>query len=207
MAEKKNIFKDKNSTPSLLLSFFGAHAGGVMIAIFACIGLASFMTNPGGLIGMQLLMFLAYSFPLYNTMWSLGNRDLNKFHFGHIERDRLRGLKLGVLGVIPIFAVSLVFAFSKFTNLFDFTGVYRILNAHVWPLLNLVNLDLKGIFTWWQVILFTLIPSILPIAASAIGYVLGNYDFSPLQKLVYKSKEKKAQDKAKTTNNKYPYQK
>lgn len=205
MSDKPNVFKDKNSTQSVVLSFIGAHFGGVAISVFACLGLASFMSSIVGMICIQLFLFLAYSFPVYNLMWSLGNRDLNRFNFKHIEREQLRGLKIGLFGIIPILVISLVFAASKITGAFDFTSIYRLINGHVWPTLNMINLNTNGIFTWWQVVLFVIVPSVLPVAVSTLGYILGNHDFSPIQKLIYKNKQNKKSADSKTAK-KYPYQ-
>lgn len=202
--KKESIFSDQNALPAVLRTMLGAHFGGVIIAIVVCFGVSSLMLNPLGQVITQFLLLFAYSFPAYNVMWSLGNRDYNRFHFGHIKRDMYRGLQISLILIIPLAVISLLFMLSKLGAFPEFTLIYRLINAHVWPMLNLIQPQNRDPFSWWQAGLFMLIPLIMPVATSTLGYFLGNNDFSPLQKLIYKGKKKKAEKDG--DQPKYPYQ-
>lgn len=197
---------DKYGDRRLVISLFGYHAGGVLIAVVMCLSLTFFMVDTGGQLLVQLLVLFGYGFPVYSMLWTIGHRDFNKFSFGHIKRNQYRGFKLGALAAIPIALIGVAFiiiSLSKFTWA-EWSGpIYRILNGHVWPLLNMVAGSTSIVeLAWWQLTAFAILPSVLLIAMSGLSYILGNHDFSPLEKIMYKSK-KKTSDKKKEKKKSY----
>lgn len=198
----KAKIKNRNSTPSRVLSLTGAHYGGVIISIIICFGLSGLMIKgTWGLLLSQLFALIAYSYPIYGTAWNMGHTDLNRANFGHIERKRFEGFKLGAIACAPLYLVSFLLILSKLGAFPNITVLYRLINAHTWPLLNIIhpNWEMAN-FSWGSVILFAVVPAAFAIALSGIGYLCGNYDFSPIQKLVYKDKKKDTKTSKKTSH-------
>ncbi len=181
------------------LGLLGAHAGGVVLSLIFCLGLSGLMTSVGGLITAQILILLVYSFPTYSAMWDYGHRDLNRFNYGHIKRDQFRGFKVSLISNIPVFILSLLFILSKFGLFYNITILYKLINAEIWPLINLIQpWAYMDKFAIWQVFLVALLP-IIPIFIAGGAYILGNHDYSPMQKLVYKNKKKPVKPKTPPT--------
>ena len=180
-----------NKNSSILkssLSVFGYHVGGLIISCIFCIGLGSLLSNTIGQIISQIIILVVYSLPIYQTVWGIGHSDMNKENFGHIKKDSLRGFKIGLISSIPVFIMTLLFVLSKFNLIYNFTWVFKFANAEIWPLINMIEISMYlpdySYLEIFGVAAVTLIPTIL------IGsfYIMGNNDFSPVQKLIYKKK-------------------
>lgn len=188
--------KDTTGLKSRVLSLIASHYGGVVISLIICLGLSTLMIGaPWQLLIAQLVAILAYAFPTYNAAWAMGHTDLNRANFGRIPRDKLYGFKLGAIISIPMYVMAILLILSRFDLFWNFTVIYRLLNAHTWPLLNLIHptfeMESFGVIS---LILFAIVPSVATIAVTGIGYLFGNHDFSPMQKLVYKNSKKAKQE-------------
>ncbi|MFZ2538035.1 MAG: hypothetical protein WAX04_03955 [Oscillospiraceae bacterium] len=193
MKEKTKV-KEMTIT-SQAIGLLGAHVGGVLLSLIFCFGLAALMKNAGGLIIAQILILFVYSFPTYSTMWDYGHRDLNRFNYGHIKRDQLKGFKISLIANIPVFILSLLFILSKFGLFYNIAIVFKLMNAEVWPLINLIQpWAYMNKFAVWQVFLVALLP-LIPVLIAGGSYILGNHDFSPMKVIVYKNKKKPTQPK------------
>lgn len=193
MKEKTN--KPTNVKELTLLKqasgLFGAHVGGIILSLIFCLGLAGLMGSVWGLILSQVLILLVYSFPSYSTMWDYGHKDLNRANYGHIEKDLYRGFKVGLIAHIPFFVLSLLLVLGKFGLFFNIVIPFKLINAEIWPLINLIQpkayLDN---FAIWQLLLVAILP-LIPVLIAGGAYILGIHDYSPMQNLVYKNKKKK----------------
>ena len=169
-------------------AFLLSHIGGIIIAFIFCFGLSSLFQGNGIYVLIPVILFV-YSYPVYGTMWNAGHRDLNAANFGHTVLHRWKGLVYGVAGMIPVIVISLAFILSKFGLLFNFIMPYKIINAEIWPIINLINTSIYlPDFSYGQVFLIALC-SLIPVLIGEFGYVMGTYDISIKQKLVYR-KEK-----------------
>ncbi len=184
---------NKDSILKSSLSVLGRHVGGVVISCIFCIGLSSLMVKPTGQIISSIIVLLIYMLPIYQISWDLGHRDLNRENFGHIKKDNFKGFKIGLIASIPIFVMTLLFVLSKFNLFYNFTWLFKILNAHIWPLINLIQISMfmpdYSIAETFGVAVLALISPLL----IGIFYIMGNHDFSPMQRLVYKNKPKQKQ--------------
>ena len=156
------------------LQVMAAQAGGILLALIFCFGLAVLMTGMGLLFCIPLVL-LCYSVPLYNS-W----------------------LCSGVL-----------FFLSKCGLFWNFTVIYKIINAEVWPIMNAVQVfagqDVSMYlpdFAWWQVVVCSLLP-LLPVAVAHLGYSMGTRDISIVEKVLYVNKKKKAEEPPKSTYEQY----
>lgn len=172
-------------------AFFLSHIGGLLIAIIFCFGLSSLFEGYGFLIVIPVVLFL-YSYPIYSSMWNAGHRDLNSAQFGHTVLHRERGFLYGLVGSVPIMLISLCFVLSKFGLFFNFVIPYKLLNAEIWPIINVMTSSpYLPDFAVWQIFLIAILSIAVPIVIGELGYLAGTYDFAVMQRLVYKNKDKK----------------
>lgn len=178
---------------------FGGHVGGIIIALILCFSLASLMMNPWGLVLAQVLIILAFSIPVYSTMWEYGHKDKNRSNYGHITLDKYRGFKVALIANIPFFAMSLLMILSKFGLFYNIVIPFKLVNAEIWPLINLIQPSAYlNDYAIWQMLLVVLLP-LVPVAVEGVAYIFGINDFSPLAKLIYKKKKPAPKKKAPPT--------
>lgn len=146
---------------------------------------------------------------VYSQMWGFGDRDANFIQFGRLEKDPLKGLKVMMLAVIPSLVLCIPLALSMAEVLpFDFMPFYRILEAPVWPLINVIHpygaiahaaveaneymeaTAATAGLGWGQFVLVSLLPLIY-VPFGVAGYELGLRRISVGLKLMYEDKNKK----------------
>ena len=150
-------------------------------------------------LGDTVVLIVAQGFALgilitfvYPTMWDLGGADINMVKIGQKAEDKLKGLKIGVLGTIPSALVFFVIAFTKngiSANVS--TALYKFLNASFYPILEFVFGESKKFadLAVWKLIIMFLLLCVVPLTAH-IGYTLGYKGFSIGEKLTYKKLKK-----------------
>ncbi len=135
----------------------------------------------------QLLALAIVTSFIYPKLWQMGCRDSNLVRFKHKEPDNLRGLKIGLLSVIPNVLTNIVLIiFAGKLSI----GMYALLNANIYSLLvgiggftgNIKDLAI------WQIILMLMCHIFVPLVAY-ISYLLGYKDISLFEKAVYKKKK------------------
>lgn len=83
-----------------------------------------------------LMLLLLASFP-YSIVWSKGDRDKNSVNFGHMQEDKLRGLKVGLMAAIPSAIGYIVLVLSKLGVCFPkYIFLYRFANVPFMPIIN-----------------------------------------------------------------------
>ncbi len=170
-------------------AFFLGHIGGVIIAFIFCFGLSGLFEGNGIFALIPVVLFV-YSYPIYGTMWNAGHRDLNAANFGHTQLHRWKGLVYGLAGMIPVILISLGFILSKFGLFFNFVMPYKIINSEIWPIINLINTSVYlPEFTYGQVFLIAAC-SLIPVLIGEFGYLMGTYDISIKQKMIYRNEKK-----------------
>ena len=60
-------------------------------------------------------LYTVFSF-YYSLGWSTGERDRNLVIYNHIEFDELKGLKAGLISVIPLFILVILEILRAYTN-------------------------------------------------------------------------------------------
>ena len=150
-------------------------------------------------LGDTVVLIVAQGFALgilitfvYPTMWDLGGADINMVKIGQKAEDKLKGLKIGVLGTIPSALVFFVIAFTKngiSANVS--TALYKFLNASFYPILEFVFGESKKFadLAVWKLIIMFLLLCVVPLTEH-IGYTLGYKGFSIGEKLTYKKLKK-----------------
>ncbi len=125
---------------------------------------------------------------IHNALWNLGAGDSNLINFGHMEFDRLRGAKIGLMAAIPGFVAWLVAVVAK-SGLIGgkWFGLFRFLNYQAFLPFNTIfgqSTATTDLVSWTQIFLGVLLLLILPVFAE-IFYILGFKKIS-FTKIIYK---------------------
>lgn len=183
--------------PKLVLShFFDVVVAGLVGGIFMA-SLGSAVDHVAYQVCMQIISLVIFIAMIYSAMWHDGDRDRNLVDFHHIEKDMLKGLKIGLFAMIPSMLTSILLVLSA-------TGVvkpipdlglnvaeliFRVINFYAIHIIN-AFIPPESTPTWGGIFLVTLIPLMIPLVNGA-AYVLGFNRIALLSRLVYKGKDKK----------------
>lgn len=134
-----------------------------------------------------LVILLSFIYP---EIWNIGTKDSNLVKFKHKASDKLKGLKIGAIAVIPSYLLLLLIAVFKVGVMPGFPiTLYKFLNSSCYSLIEVIAggaVNVGGMAAWRLVLLFIL-PLIIP-AAAGVAYILGFKNISVGEKLVYKKK-------------------
>lgn len=141
-----------------------------------------------------VIMLLVFTILTYLELWKYGAGDRNLAAFGRMNRDYLRGFKLGLAAGIPFFIYNLYFAVLTYTQVVTNSvplGFLRFLNAHMMIVINSIyTIDKDFSVTplasnLYQALIIFLMPLFIALI-SGIAYFLGFRDFSIISKTMYK---------------------
>ena len=130
---------------------------------------------------------------IYTTTWARGDKDCNLSTFGGASEDRHKGLKIGLIAVVPIIAAYLYFWIDKFAEyeLYGLTAV-KAVNYYMFPIVNSITgsaataNDVSVVSALLLLSTFIFVPLV-----SVFGYYCGSHGISIKEKLLYVKKEKK----------------
>lgn len=164
----------------------------------------------GKLLTLLFTMILTFAI-LYGYMWSQGDRDANFIQFGRDTYDKWKGLKVGLLALLPNLLWDLLLLLSMVRVLpIDFLPFYRMLNAPLWPLINMIHaygaipydavaatetmeaIEATAGLSWGGFVGMCLLPLIYT-AFCVLGYYLGHKRISIRSKMIYEDPKKKAE--------------
>ncbi len=183
--KEKSIFR-------LALSSYGSFLIAILLCFILAISIAA-LDSPTWAMNLILfvLMIPLYVVLIYNPIWTEGDRNRNMIQFGHIQYDKWKGLKVGLLMAIPYLLTNLMLTLSKFGVLPNLFWLYKILNAHLWPLLNILDptalaadMTILGLVICW-------LTSFYPTIIAVVAYFLGYKGIMVMEKLIYKNKPRK----------------
>ena len=146
----------------------------------------------GDVIASICMLLLTAAFP-YSIVWSKGDRDKNSVNFGHMQEDKLRGLKVGLMAGIPGALAYIVLILSKLGVFFPgYIFVYRFMNT---PFLPIINALTRGVSTtpevsWTAILVMLIVVAFVPLVCH-FGYVLGYKQISLSEKFIYVNPNKK----------------
>ncbi len=184
--------------PKLVLShFFDVVVAGLVGGIFMA-SIGSAVDHVAYQVFMQIISMIIFIAMIYSAMWHDGDRDRNLVDFHHIEKDMLKGLKVGLIAMIPAMLTSILLVLSAAgvvkpipdlgLNVAEL--IYRIINFYAIHIINAI-IPPESAPTWGGIVLVSLIPLIIPLA-NGIAYVLGYNRIALISRLVYKGKDKKS---------------
>lgn len=138
---------------------------------------------------LSLIMIVAFA---STTAYKQGFKDSNLVNIGHIKRDNLKGLKIGLVGNAPFYALFVLIVVMSLGLAPDFLTVwYAFLNSHFYSFIMLVTNGAQTVsqLVAWQYVLLLLLQFIVP-AVSTVAYILGVKEINLSEKIVYKKEGK-----------------
>ena len=214
-AQNQNI-PLKNETWRLALQTFINLVICTVISVIIVVSLSSLMGSVWGKLVVEAVCLIITLPIIYGYMWGQGDRDANFVQFGRMQPDMWKGLRAGLLAIIPTVLTCIPLALSMMRVLgFDFMPFYRLINAPMWGFINLIK-PLGGAIphaateeipatdttpaieampatdglSWGAFVLIALLP-LLYVICTTVGYYMGTRRISVLSKLVYKDDKKK----------------
>ncbi len=129
-----------------------------------------------------------------SLLYKTGDRDANLVAFGHKQQDKIRGLKIGLLMIIPSFAAWLIAVVAKLGVIgSNWYSLFRFMSYQTFMLVNAIfgykTASTDGI-SWVQLFLGLTIIVIPPIIAQ-ISYTLGYKRIALPSNLFYKKDRNK----------------
>lgn len=145
------------------------------------------------IISSVLMLMLLAAFP-YSIVWPRGDRDKNAVNFGHMQEDKLRGLKVGLMAAIPSFVGYILLVLSKLGVFWSgYFLLYRFLNVPFMPLLDALapaGVQATAQVPWSGIAVMLVAVLFVPLVCH-VAYTLGYHQISVMEKLVYKNTSKK----------------
>lgn len=141
-------------------------------------GNTAFLVVSGLLCTILLVCFI------YPKFWEMGTKDSNLVHFKHKQEDKLKGLKAGLIAIIPSLIVLAVIAFV-FPN--TQTALYKFLNCSVYTFAELIIGSAKTFkdISILQILGLAVLKAFVPLTAYC-AYLLGYKNISLSEKFLYK---------------------
>ena len=188
---KKETINIEDSIWMLSLKIFGSSLLGTAFCLLTQI-FAAFLYGEGlwGAIVLQLFCLVLYCPIVYMAAWSLGARDRNYVLYGHMKEDKLRGVKIGLIAIIPYFICALFLILAKAGVFPDFLVLFRFIYCPFAVLLRVFLPDYLSDVTYWGILFSALTQLVCPITTE-IGYWLGYHEISLYQKLIYQNRSVK----------------
>lgn len=136
----------------------------------------------------QLLMvFIVAAFP-YSMMWDAGDKDSTSIRYRGMKYDPLKGLKIGLLSMIPYVLLYILLWLSKFGILSgNYFAIYRLINISFLPYINwIVSPSITVAAGISAGRLLALISTLLVIPVTCcIAYLLGTKQISVHEHVTY----------------------
>lgn len=129
---------------------------------------------------------------VHTTVWAKGIRDNNLVKTGHKKEDVFKGLKYGLISIIPYSVFWILVIISKNGGLKEMNlSLVNLTSAQFYTLIQLIigKAKVLGDMNYIQLIGVWGLQLIIPLI-SGISYYLGYKDISIGEKMVYKKKDK-----------------
>lgn len=136
-----------------------------------------------------LVMLVSFIYPGF---WQMGTKDSNLVHFKHKPEDKLKGLKCGLIAIIPsVLLLLFLTVTSKGISSSFPTVLYKFIHSSLY---SFIQLAVSGSATFGELsvgailLLFLLLLAVPLISCAA--YLLGYKNISLGEKFIYKKNKK-----------------
>ncbi len=129
---------------------------------------------------------------VYNELWKTGNKDFEAERLYGKPINKLKGLFIGLVAVIPSAAFLIFSIITKNTVMAKLpVAIFTFSNCYAYEIIFAVT---NGVMywadvQWWQALVYFVVLLIIPIIA-LVSYIIGVKDISISEKLVYKNSKK-----------------
>jgi hypothetical protein len=188
------MYRDKNSYLRRGISLYSAQLGGFIFCFVLLVSMSAILNYTWGRWILLFVLGFAYYITIFACMWDQGNRDLNRYKFGHIKKNYAVGFKVGAIGNIFWWVMILSMFLSKLGVCSSILLIFKWLAPPVWPIINLMcdSMYLSN-FDWWMMFVILLAGSMITVI-SGLSYIAGFKEIIPVQKLMYSKRKPKEED-------------
>lgn len=146
----------------------------------------------GATVFSQFLCIVFLSTFIYPMIWQLGFNDSNKVKFKHKTADKLTGIKIGLIAIIPAIALIIFLACAKGVVQNLPLALYKFVNGALYGFIDLAdgNAMVFGDLNILNFVFMAAVQLIVPLIAH-FSYILGFKNISVGEMLVYKKKKEK----------------
>ena len=140
----------------------------------------------------QLLSFMMVIAFASSGAYKQGFKDSNLVRIGHVQKDMLKGFKIGLIGNIPFFALFVVAVVVALGAAPKFPTVwYAFLNSHFYGVIMTVagSRTVLSQLNVLHFVVFALLQFVVPVV-TGIAYVLGIKEINLAEKIMYKKEVK-----------------
>lgn len=142
----------------------------------------------------QIICLILLAGMIYPSLWQRGTRDSNLVHFKHQPEDKLKGLKCGMVAIIPSLLLLTVLTVAKSAKTISAFPV-ALLNmacASTYSFNTLICGDAVAIgdLSLLKMLLYILLQFLVPVIAYG-AYLLGYKNISIGEKIMYKKNKEK----------------
>lgn len=127
----------------------------------------------------------------YSYIWKEGNKDLNLIRFGRAPLDKYKGVKIGLVAVLPYLLVLISLAIGKNSFAKSIPVVlYKYLNCSVFSVIDVIcgNTSTFGELSVLRMLLLFVAMLIVPVFFG-LSYYIGYKDILISEKLIYKKQK------------------
>ncbi|MBE6761249.1 MAG: hypothetical protein E7551_03090 [Ruminococcaceae bacterium] len=137
----------------------------------------------------QIIALVVWGALIYIVNWNVGNADADKHELGDAPLDKLRGLKAGLVAVIPFAVTYLILVIAKISNTFHWTvSLFKIFNYNCFAFNNMIITNGLDSISISELLCLALV--LLPLPAFAVfGYSMGVRHTILKEKIVYKNEK------------------
>lgn len=189
--------KKKYTVGAVALSTVGSAALALILTSLIVFSLGSFTTAPLWLFFIQLIALIVYVAMIYSPSWFCGDRDSNAVQFGHMQADPLKGLRIGLVAMIPFALTPIILVLIKLKVIsLDIGFAYRILNVHLLYAINmLLPPEANTAEASWVAIFGVWLYHLVIPATTYAAYRLGFNHISLTERLIFKKMPKNTNKK------------
>lgn len=141
----------------------------------------------------QIFCLIILTSFIYNELWKAGNKDFEAERLYGIPINKLKGLYIGLIAIIPSAAFLTFCLITKDTIMAKLPiAIFTFANCYAYEIIFAVT---NGAVNWsdvqlWQGVVYYSVLIIIPIIA-LVSYIIGAKDISIAEKLVYKNSKKR----------------
>ncbi len=137
----------------------------------------------------QIIALVVWGALIYIVNWNVGNADADKHELGDAPLDKLRGLKAGLVAVIPFAVTYLILVIAKISNTFHWAvSLFKIFNYNCFAFNNMIITNGLDSISISELLCLALV--LLPLPAFAVfGYSMGVRHTILKEKIVYKNEK------------------
>ncbi len=176
-----------------IFNILGAHLIGAFLVVVLLYVIALAISDEAAVIISYVVGIAVFLAVIYVEGWHAGERDINMMNYGHIPRDKFRGLKCALIAEAVGFLLAILMVAHGYVVLSQrAAGLDPALQTGITTLIptlyHLFYMPFLGILEKLERVspLFCLIPPFIAPALYHLAYTFGTKNYSILAKFVYK---------------------